>query len=524
MSYCLTGRETLGIEFGSTRIKAVLIDENCNPIASGGHNWENRYENGVWTYHNDEIWSGLQDAYSKLNEDCESKFGAKITTLASIGFSGMMHGYLPFDKDGNQLAEFRTWRNTITGQAAKELTDLFSFNIPQRWSIAHLYQAVLNKEEHVDSIAYLTTLAGYVHWKLSGEFVLGVGEASGVFPIDSDTNTYNKNMLNKFSNLDNVKACSWDINDILPKVLVAGENAGCLTDDGAKLLDISGNLNGGIPMCPPEGDAGTGMTATNSITVRTGNVSAGTSIFSMVVLEKQLSKVYESIDMVTTPDGMPVAMVHCNNCCTDLDYWVNVMFELLSKANADITKPQLYDMLYESALLGDKDCGGLVNFNYFSGEPVSDTEDGRPMFVRSQGANFNLSNFMRAQIYSTMATLKIGMEILEDENVTIDKLMGHGGLFKTPIVGQRLMAGAMNCPVSVMETAGEGGAWGMAILAKYSVDNNGLSLTDYLNNVVFSKCKSSTIEPDSDDVKGFVDYMKMYKSALPVQRSAYENI
>ncbi len=523
-TYRLTGKESLGIEFGSTRIKAVLIDDECNPIASGGHTWENRLENGIWTYHNDDIWIGLQDAYAQLNKDCEEKFGSAITNLASIGFSAMMHGYLPFDSNGNQLAEFRTWRNTITGDASKELTELFDFNIPQRWSIAHLYQAILNGEDHVKDISFLTTLAGYVHWKLSGEKVLGIGEASGMFPIDSKINNYDADMTAKFSSLENVKKYKWNIADILPKVLLAGDNAGELTEEGARLLDPTGRLKSGIPMAPPEGDAGTGMTATNAVTVKTGNVSAGTSIFSMVVLEEQLSKVYEEIDMVTTPDGMPVAMVHCNNCCTDLDYWVNMFTEFSKISGSDIPKYKIYDMLYEQALKGDADCGGVVNFNYFSGEPVSDTADGRPMFLRTQNCNFNLANFFRSQIYSTMATLKMGMEILEKENIKIDCIIGHGGLFKTPVVGQRLMAGALDTPVAVMETAGEGGAWGMAVLAKYSYDSKGLALPDYLRDVVFSKCSSTTIEPVSEDVQGFKDYMKLYKSALPVQRSAYENI
>lgn len=523
-TYTLTGKECLGIEFGSTRIKAVLIDEDFNPIASGGHNWENRFENGVWTYHNDDIWTGLQDAYSKLNEDCEAKFGSKIKTLASIGFSAMMHGYLPFDKDGNQLAEFRTWRNTITADAAKELTELFDFNIPQRWSIAHLYQAILNNEAHVNQIDYLTTLEGYVHWMLTGKKVIGIGEASGMFPIDSNIMQYNQDMINKFSNLDNVKKYDWNIIDILPRILLAGEDAGMLTEEGAKLLDVSGNLCAGIPLAPPEGDAGTGMTATNAVTVKTGNVSAGTSIFSMIVLEKQLSKVYEEIDMVTTPDGMPVAMVHCNNCCTDLDYWVNVFAEFDKAMGNDTPKYKIYDMLYNQALNADSDCGGLVNYNYFSGEPVSHTDDGRPMFIRTQNSKFTLANFFRTQIYSAIATLKIGMEILEKEDVKIDCLMGHGGLFKTPLVGQKIMAGAMNSPVAVMETAGEGGAWGMAILAKYRIDNNGKALPDYLKENVFSKCKSSVVAPEESDINGFNEYMKLYKSALPVQKSAYQNI
>lgn len=523
MDYRLDGTESLGIEFGSTRIKAVLIDKDFNPIASGSYTWENKFENGIWTYAMDEVWQGLQAAYKNLNVDCENRFGAKITKLASLGFSAMMHGYLPFDKDGNQLCEFRTWRNTITGESAKTLTELFGFNIPQRWSVAHLYQAILNGEKHTKNIDFLTTLAGYVHYKLSGQKVVGVGEASGMFPIDSTVNDYNSEMAEKFNVLPKVKELDIDIVQILPKALVAGENAGFLTKEGARLIDPSGNLEHGVPMAPPEGDAGTGMTATNSIAVKTGNVSAGTSIFSMVVLENQLSKVYEEIDMVTTPVGKPVAMVHCNNCCTDLDYWVNVFGQFASAIGAQMSKPELYDALYESALYGEPNAGGLVNINYFSGEPVSHTDDGRPLFVRTQNANFNLANFMRSQIYSTMATLKIGMEILEKENVTIDCLMGHGGLFKTPLVGQKLMAGAMNCPVAVMKTAGEGGAWGMAVLAKYVVDGDE-PLDEYLNNKVFANSECKTVAPDENDVNGFNEYMKLYKSALKAEVVAYENI
>ena len=522
--YVLSGNEALGIEFGSTRIKAVLIDENCNPIASGGHTWENKFENGYWTYHIDDIWNGLQDAYAKLNEDVLEKFGTKIKKLSAIGFSAMMHGYLPFDENGNLLAEFRTWRNTTTAEAASELTELFNFNIPQRWSIAHLYQAILNGEQHVENISYLTTLAGYVHWKLSGEKVLGVGEASGMFPINSDTNDYNEEMLDKFSDIEAVKCYKWNIKDILPKVLLAGDHAGSLTQEGAMLLDPSGNLEAGALMCPPEGDAGTGMVATNSVSVKTGNVSAGTSIFAMVVLQNQLSRVYEEIDMVTTPTGKPVAMVHCNNCCTDLDYWVSLFCEFSKAAGSSLTKPQIYDLLYNKALEADADCGGIVNYNYFSGEPVVQLQDGRPLFVRTQNADFNLANFMRAQIYSTMATLKIGMEILEKENVEIDCLMGHGGLFKTELVGQKLMAGAMNSPVAVMETAGEGGAWGIAVLAEYAADNNEKPLEEYLSEKVFSKYKSSVVEPCADDVNGFKEYMKLYKKGLAVQKSAADNL
>ncbi|MCM1285195.1 MAG: FGGY-family carbohydrate kinase [Acetobacter sp.] len=523
-NYSLNGNETLGIEFGSTRIKAVLIDESCNPIATGGHNWENRFENGIWTYHIDDIWSGLQDAYSKLNDDCEKKFGSKIKKLASVGFSAMMHGYLPFDKDGNLLTPFRTWRNTITVEASAKLTKAFNFNIPQRWSIAHLYQAVLNNEDHINNIDFLTTLEGYVHWKLSGMKVIGIGEASGMFPIDSSNNCYNKQMIDIFNSLDEVKKCSWNIEDILPKILVAGEQAGTLTDYGAKLLDPTGNLQSGAVMCAPEGDAGTGMVATNSVTEKTGNISAGTSIFSMVVLEEQLNNVYEEIDMVTTPTGKPVAMVHCNNCCTDLDYWVNLFAEFSSISGGKLSKPQIYDLLYNEALKGDSDCGGLVSYNYFSGEPVTKLEHGRPLFARSENAVFNLANFFRTNIYSAIAALKIGMEILEKENVTIDCLTGHGGLFKTEIVGQKLMAGALNTPVSVMETAGEGGAWGIAVLARFVVDSNAMTLEEYLNKIVFSKYKSTTINPDIDDVEGFKKYMLLYKKGLAVEKAAAENI
>ena len=521
--YVLNGNECLGIEFGSTRIKLVLVDENCGILESGGFTWENRLENGVWTYHTDEIWSGLQTAYSELNEKVKAETGEYIKELASIGFSAMMHGYLPFDKEDRLLVPFRTWRNTITGEAAAELTELFGFNIPQRWSIAHLYQAILNGEEHVKDIAFFTTLAGYVHFMLTGEKVLGIGDASGMFPIDSNINDYDAEMLEKFNALPKVKENGIDIKAILPRVLPAGANAGRLTEKGVSLLDKTNSLKAGIPLCPPEGDAGTGMTASNSVTVRTGNVSAGTSIFAMVVLENALKNVYEEIDMVTTPTGKPVAMVHCNNCCTDLDYWTKIFTEFAQLSGSELTKPQIYDLLYNAALDGNSDCGGVVNFNYFSGEPVSHTDDGRPMFLRTQGAKFSLANFFRAQIYSTMSTLKIGMKILEKENVKIDKLYGHGGLFKTPVVGQRLMAGAVNAPVSVMKTAGEGGAWGMAVLARYSLEN-GVSLEDYLENKVFASCESSTEYPDAKDAEGFEKYMKLYEKALAVEKAAYESI
>ena len=524
MSYKLTGNEALGIELGSTRIKAVLIDEQFNPIANGSHTWENRFENGYWTYHIDEVWSGIQEAYSKLNDECVAKFGSRIKKLSSIGFSAMMHGYLPLDKNGKPLCEFRTWRNTTTSQAAKELTELFSFNIPQRWSIAHLYQAILGGEEHITDIDYLTTLAGYVHYKLTGQKNVGIGEASGIFPIDSQALNYNENMINSFNELPAVKKLGVDLRSILPTVLVAGENAGYLTEQGARLLDVSGELCAGIPFAPCEGDAGTGMVATNAIAPRTGNISAGTSIFSMVVLEKPLSNVYEEIDIVTTPLGKDVAMVHCNNCCTDLDYWVNLFSQFASSIGSEMTKSEIYDVLYEAALYASPNAGGLVNINYFSGEPVSHTDDGRPLFVRTKNADFNLANFMRAQIYSAISTLKLGMEILEKEDIKIDCLTGHGGLFKTPVVGQKIMAGAMKAPVSVMETAGEGGAWGMAVLADYSVNSNGMPLDEYLNEKVFVNCKSSVIAPDEADCDGFDEYMKLFKQALNTEKSAYCNL
>ena len=503
----------LGIELGSTRIKAVAVDNRFDSCSTGNYTWASSYENGIWTYPLEQVWVGLRAAISGIeHRECTS----------AMGISGMMHGYLAFDKEWSLLVPFRTWQNTMTEQAAAELSEVFGFNIPQRWSIAHLYQAVLNGEEHVEKIAHITTLAGYVHYKLTGVNAIGVGEASGMFPIDSEKLCYDAGMIDKMNALLSSRGLSWHVEEVLPSVFSAGARAGNLTAEGAALL---GNLlPPGLPMAPPEGDAGTGMIATNAVAPATGNISAGTSIFTMVVLEKQLSKVYPEIDMVTTPAGMPVAMVHCNNCCTDLDYWVNIFAQFAKAAGSDIPKYKIYDLLYEQALNADPDCGGLVNFNYFSGEPVSHTADGRPMFLRTQGCNFNLPNFFRAQIYSAMATLKIGMEILEKENVKIDCLMGHGGLFKTPIVGQKLMAGAMNSPVAVMETAGEGGAWGMALLAKYAVDGGDLPLPEYLNQRVFGSCKSSVIEPDEKDVKGFEDYMNLYKKALAVEKSAYENI
>ena len=516
-----TGKTALGIEFGSTRIKAVLVDESHAPIAMGTYDWENRLENNIWTYSLEDIWKGLQGCYKSLTDDVEAKYGEKLTTLGSLGFSGMMHGYMPFNAAGELLVPFRTWRNTMTEEACKKLIPVFNFNIPQRWSIAHLYQAILSGEDHVKDIAFFTTLAGYIHWKLSGEKVLGIGEAAGMFPIDSTIMDFDQKMLDQFDGLHNF---DWKIRDILPKVLVAGEPAGVLTAEGVKLLDPTGTLQPGAPMCPPEGDAGTGMVATNSVAVRTGNVSAGTSIFAMVVLEKAMEKVHEEIDMVTTPDGMPVAMVHCNNCTSDLNAWVGLFEEFYELMGQKTDRNTLFGTLYRKALEGDEDCGGLMSYCYLSGEPITDFEEGRPLFMRHPDSKLGLANFMRTHLYSSLATLKYGLDILfKEEHVTLDKLMGHGGFFKTKGVGQRIMAAAADVPVSVMETAGEGGAWGIAVLAAYRKDKKpGQSLSDYLNEQVFADAKAETMEPDAKDVEGFNAFMTSYINGLAAERGAVE--
>ncbi len=516
------GRTALGIEFGSTRIKAVLIDETHQPIAMGTHDWENRLENGIWTYSLEDIWNGLQDCYRSLAADVKEKYGEVLTQIGSIGFSGMMHGYMAFNQEGELLVPFRTWRNTMTEEACRELTPLFQFNIPQRWSIAHLYQAILSGEEHVKDITFFTTLAGYIHWKLSGEKVLGIGEASGMFPIDSEILDYDRKMVAQFDELTAGKGYGWKLEEILPKVLCAGEDAGRLTESGAKLLDPTGTLKAGIPMCPPEGDAGTGMVATNSVRVRTGNISAGTSIFSMVVTEKALDKVHEEIDMVTTPDGHPVAMVHCNNCTSDLNGWVSLFGEFAERFGMKVDKNELFGTLYKEALSADTDCGGLLAYNYFSGEPVTGLQEGRPMFVRLPDAKFNLANFMRSHLYSAMAALKIGNDILlKEEKVQVDSLMGHGGLFKTPVVGQQLMAAAFNSPVTVMDTASEGGAWGMAVLAAFMMEKEeGEELPDYLSEKIFAGQTGTTIAPKPEDVKGFDRFVERYRNTLPAEKAA----
>ena len=519
-----SGKAVLGIEFGSTRIKAVLINENNEPIASGAHDWENRLENNIWTYTLEDIWTGLQDSYQKMAQDAKEKYGATITKLGAVGFSAMMHGYMAFDEEDQLLVPFRTWRNTMKQQASDELTELFQFNIPQRWSIAHLYQAILNGEEHVSKIKFQTTLAGYIHWKLTGKKVLGVGEASGMFPIDMNTGNYNARMIQQFDEKIADRGFDWKLEEILPEVLTAGEEAGFLTEEGAKLLDVTGNLQAGVPVCPPEGDAGTGMTATNSIAKRTGNVSAGTSVFAMVVLEKELSKVYKEIDMVTTPTGNLVAMVHCNNCTSDLNAWVSLFKEFAEAFGVEVDMNKLFGTLYNKALEGDADCGGLLAYNYFSGEHITGFEEGRPMFVRMPESKFNLANFMRVHLFTALGALKTGLDILlKDEGVKLDKILGHGGLFKTKGVGQKIMAGAVGVPVSVMETAGEGGAWGIALLASYMINKEeNETLDDYLNNKVFAGNAGTEMNPDSADVEGFDTFIKRYKNGLPIERAAVD--
>ncbi len=515
----------LGIELGSTRIKAVLIDENHIPAAAGDFEWENQLVDGIWTYGMDLVHTGLQTCFARLKADVREKYGLELTEVGALGVSAMMHGYLPFDKDGRQLAEFRTWRNTITGPAAEELTGLLGFNIPQRWSIAHLYQAILNGEAHVPEIAYLTTLAGYIHWKLTGEKLMGVGEASGMFPIDSQHLDYDQEMVTKFDALLMQRKLPWRLREILPKVVPAGADAGKLTEEGARFLDPSGALQAGIPVAPCEGDAGTGMVATNSVRVRTGNVSAGTSDFAMLVTDKKLG-VHREIDMVTTPDGLPVAMVHCNNCTSDINAWVNLFAEFCGMMGLEANKGELFTKLFRKALEGDPDCGGLLSFNYFSGEGVTDLDEGRPLFLRTPDAKFSLANFMRTHLLSALATLKIGLDILtKTEQVEVDKLYGHGGFFKTPEVGQRMLSAAVGAPVSVMETAGEGGPYGMALLAAYMLRrDDGESLPDYLDNKVFAGAKASTLMADEADVEGFNRFLGRYRDALPVEKAAIETI
>ena len=517
-----SGKAILGIEFGSTRIKAVLIDQDNKPIAQGSHEWENQLVDGLWTYSIEAIWNGLQDCYSNLRADVKKLYDTEIEVLAGIGISAMMHGYMAFNKQEEILVPFRTWRNTNTAKAAEILSELFVYNIPLRWSISHLYQCILDNEEHVKDIDFQTTLAGYIHWQLTGKKVLGVGDASGMIPVDPETKTYNAAMVEKFNALIAPKGYNWTLLDIFPEVLVAGENAGYLTEEGAKKLDVSGKLKAGVPVCPPEGDAGTGMVATNAVKQRTGNVSAGTSSFSMIVLEKDLSKPNEMIDMVTTPCGSLVAMVHCNNCTSDLNAWVNLFKEYQELMGIPVDMNEIYGKLYNNALKGDTDCGGLISYNYISGEPVTGLAEGRPMFVRSANDKFNLANFMRAHLHASVGVLKIGNDILfNEEKIKVDRITGHGGLFKTKGVGQRILAAALNSPISVMETAGEGGAWGIALLAGYMVNNTkNQSLADYLEEVVFAGDAGVEIAPTPEEVEGFNTYIKNYIACLPAEQAA----
>ena len=519
-----SGKAILGIEFGSTRIKAVLIDPEYKVIAQGSHNWENQLVDGLWTYSIEAIWFGLQDCYANLRKEVLEKYDTEIEILASIGISAMMHGYMAFNDKDEILVPFRTWRNTNTGKAAKQLSDLFVYNIPLRWSISHLYEAILDNEEHVKDIKFQTTLAGYIHWQLTGKKVLGIGDASGMIPVDPNTKTYNADMVEKFNKLIEPRGFGWTLLDIFPKVLVAGEDAGYLTPEGAHKLDISGHLKAGIPLCPPEGDAGTGMVATNAVKQRTGNVSAGTSSFSMIVLEKDLSKPYEPIDIVTTPDGSLVAMVHCNNCTSDINAWVNLFKEYQEMMGMPVDMNEIYTRLFNKALEGDADCGGLMAFNYVSGEPITGLSDGRPLFVRSANDKFSLANFMRTHLYGAIGVLKIGNDILlKEEHVKVDRITGHGGYFKTKGVGQRMLAAALSSPISVMETAGEGGAWGIALLAAFLVNNNGkLSLADYLEENVFAGDAGVEIAPTDEDVAGFNRYIERYKKALAIEKTAVE--
>lgn len=520
------GQTVLGIELGSTRIKAVLVDTSHKPVASGDYVWENRLENGFWTYSLEDIWTGLRRSYLNLAADVLEKYGVQLKKIGAIGFSAMMHGYMAFDKNDQLLVPFRTWRNSTTGPAAEALTELFSYNIPQRWSIAHLYQAILNGEEHVKDITYITTLAGYIHWKLTGRKVIGIGDAAGMFPIDPEKKAYHPVMMQQFNELIAGKRYPWVLEDILPQILLAGENAGTLTAEGASILDESGLLEAGIPLCAPEGDAGTGMAATNSVAKRTGNVSAGTSVFAMVVLEHDLQKVHPEIDMVTTPDGSLVGMVHANNCTSDLNAWVGLFKEFAESFGMDVDMNKLFGTLYNKAMEGDADCGGLLSYGYLSGENITGIDDGRPLFVRSPKSSFNLANFMRSHLYTALGALKIGMDILlKEENVTIDTIFGHGGLFKTKGVGQQILADAINTPVSVMETAGEGGPWGMALLASYMLyREDGESLQDYLADKVFGENKGMELKPCEDGVNGFETFIKRYRQGIAIEQAASDHL
>lgn len=519
------GETSLGIEFGSTRIKAVLIDYNFETIGSSSYEWENQLIDGYWTYDLNEVINGLQETYRQLKQEVENNYGVTLQKIGSIGCSAMMQGYIALDQAGELLVPFRTWRNATTGTAASELTEKFQFKIPERWSIAHLYQAILNDEEHVANIDYITTLSGYIHWVLTGSKALGLGDASGMFPIDKAAQQYNEDMLKKFDDLIADKGYPWNLKDILPKVYTAGEHTGYLNDAGARLLDPSGNLLAGIPLCPPEGDAGTGMVATNSVRKRTGNISVGTSIFAMFVLEKDLSMVYPEIDIVATPDGSPVGMVLANNCSSDINAWLGLFREFSEAMGLKPDMNQLFSVLFNKALEADADGGGLLSYGYYSGENITGLAKGRPLFVRSPESRFNLANFMRVHLFTAFAALRLGMDILtQKEHVTIDRIFAHGGLFKTPLVGQKICAAALNVPVSVMSTAGEGGAWGMAVLASYMINKEQHEgLVDYLSTKVFKDAEGQEVYPDSADVNGFALFMERYTEGLAIEQAAVDH-
>lgn len=525
-SCILSGNAILGIELGSTRIKTILIEQDHTPIITGNYDWENRFENHMWTYDIKDIWKGISASYLDMSTRLRSKYEVSLTSVKAIGISAMMHGYMAFNKKGQLLVPFRTWRNTNTGAAADALTKLFHYNIPQRWSIAHLYQAILNAEPHVQDLAYITTLSGYIHKMLTGQRVLGIGDASGMFPVDIATGTFNQTMISQFNALIRDRNYSWKLEEILPSVLQAGTYAGRLTKEGAWLLDPSGCLKPGIPLCPPEGDAGTGMVATNSVAPRTGNVSAGTSVFAMIVLEQELKSVHPEIDMVTTPSGHLVAMAHANNCTSDINAWVELFREFSVLTGHAVDKDTLYPLLYNLALEGDADCGGLLSYGYYSGENVLPLDEGRPLFIRTPDSHFNLANFMKTHLYAALAALKIGMDILtNEEHVKIDAIYGHGGFFKTPIVGQRIMAAALGTSVTVRKTAGEGGAWGIAVLASYLVNNpSDKSLENFLKSVVFSNDDSICLKPYQNEIDGFAQFIHRFKQGLPVEQSAIRQI
>ncbi|GAF39932.1 L-ribulokinase [Agrilactobacillus composti DSM 18527 = JCM 14202] len=520
------GNVSLGIELGSTQIKSVLVTDDFSTIASGSYVWENKFEQGVWTYPIEEVWNGIQTSYTQMAANVQSKYHENLVHISAIGISAMMHGYLAFDKSDKLLVPFRTWRNNITEEAADKLTDLFDFNIPQRWTIAHLYQSILNQEAHVADLDFVTTLAGYVTWKLSGEKVLGIGDASGVFPIDETTGTYRADLLDKFNQLPEVVQYNWQTTQLLPKVEKAGVQAGTLTAEGAKLLDVNGNLAAGSLMAPPEGDAGTGMVGTNSVRKRTGNISVGTSAFSMVVLDKPLKALHRDIDIVTTPTGAPVAMVHTNNCSSDINAWVAIFKEFAARLGVNLPADQLYQTLFLEATHADPDAGGLLNFSYLSGENITKIKAGRPLFVRTPNSNFNLPNFIQTQLYAAFAPLKIGMDILvKDEHINTEAMIAQGGLFKTPVIGQQVLANALNIPITVMNTASEGGPWGMAVLAiyaKHHADNQ--NLADFLDTEVFKDPESMTLSPEPAGVAGYQEFIKNYQAALPVEAKAGDAI